>query len=65
MQIEAEIELVEDLYKHVKSLRINSKNDPYRSKAAADREIALQAELKQLKAQVAQALPGLEPAHAA
>jgi hypothetical protein len=63
VEVEAEIQVVENLYKQAKLLRTAQRNDPHKTKAAAEWEIKLSEELERLRAEVA-TLPGLEPAHA-
>jgi hypothetical protein len=58
MKLQAEIEVVENLYKQAKLLRTAQRNDPHKTKAAAEWEIKLHEELDRLKAEVAE-LPGL------
>lgn len=51
MQLEAEIEVVENLYQQAKFLRTSTKKDAFKARAANDWEIKLLGELDRLKAQ--------------
>jgi hypothetical protein len=59
MEIQAEIDVVENLYKQAKYIRTQIKSDPHKAKAAANWEIKLGEELARLRSLIAP-LPGLE-----